>query len=177
MGDDRIGGHVWKFVSAGLYQPGRPESRALFSEGTLYVARFKEDGTGEWRPVLLDTPPTPRAQPTTRPAIPAGARRLGDVYESLGAALMDAYRAANAIGGTPSGRPRTRYTDGRQRVRRLHGVERPPWPVAQRPRRGLAARGARRRSGGAPFRWSRFSVGGPPDPARTGHVFTSPTTS
>ena len=106
MGDDRIGGHVWKFVSAGLYQPGRPESRALFSEGTLYAARFNEDGTGEWRPILMDTPLDPA--PSTRdpkPPIRPGAQRLGDVYESLGAALMDAYRAANAVGGTPSGRP------------------------------------------------------------------------
>lgn len=71
MGDDRSGGHVWKFVSAGLYQPERPESRALLSEGTLYVARFNEDGTGEWRPILMDTPLDPAPDPRDlRPPLP-----------------------------------------------------------------------------------------------------------
>ena len=177
MGDDRIGGHVWKFVSAGLYQPGRPESRALFSEGTLYVARFNEDGTGEWRPILLDTPLDPA--PSTRdpkPPIRPGARRLGDVYASLGAALMDAYRAANAVGGTPSGRPEdieVHPMDGSVFVAFTASSDRPGlWPNVH----GEVWR--LEEEGGDPaaraFRWSRFSVGGPPDPARTGHVFTQP---
>jgi uncharacterized protein len=177
MGDDRIGGHVWKFVSGGLYQPGRPESRALLSEGTLFVARFREDGTGEWRPVLMDTPLDPA--PSTRdpkPAIPPGAQRLGDVYESLGAALMDAYRAANAIGGTPSGRPEdieVHPADGSVFVAFTASSDRPGlWPNVHGEVWQLEEQGGDPAS--RAFRWSRFSVGGPPDPARTGHVFTQP---
>jgi uncharacterized protein len=177
MGDDRIGGHVWKFVSAGLYQPGRPESRTLFSEGTLYAARFNEDGTGEWRPVVMDAPLDPAPSPRDpKPPIRPGARRLGDVYESLGAALMDAYRAANAVGGTPSGRPEdieVHPVDGSVFIAFTASSDRPGlWPnVHGEVWRLEEVDGT---PGSRAFRWSRFSVGGPPDPARTGHVFTQP---
>ena len=177
MGDDRIGGHVWKFVSAGLYQPGRPESRALFSEGTLYAARFEEGGTGEWRPILMDTPLDPAPSPRDpKPPIPAGARRLGDVYETLGAALMDAYRAANAVGGTPSGRPEdveVHPADGSVFIAFTASSDRPGlWPNIYGEVWRLEEDGGDPRA--RSFRWSRFSVGGPSDPARTGHVFSQP---
>ena len=177
MGDDRIGGHVWKFVSAGLYQPGRPESRALFSEGTLYAARFAEGGTGEWRPILMDTPLDPAPSPRDpKPPIPAGARRLGDVYETLGAALMDAYRAANAVGGTPSGRPEdveVHPADGSVFIAFTASSDRPGlWPNIYGEVWRLEEDGGDPRA--RSFRWSRFSVGGPSDPARTGHVFSQP---
>jgi secreted PhoX family phosphatase len=177
MGDDRTGGHVWKFVSAGLYQPGRPENRVLLSEGTLYAARFEEDGTGEWRPILMDTPldPAPSARDPKPPMAP-GARRLGDVYETLGAALMDAYRAANAIGGTPSGRPEdveVHPADGSVFVAFTASSERPGlWPNLHGEVWRLEEDGGDPRA--RSFRWSRFSVGGPPDPTRSGHVFTQP---
>ncbi|HEV7500638.1 MAG TPA: alkaline phosphatase PhoX [Vicinamibacteria bacterium] len=177
MGDDRIGGHVWKFVSAGLYQPGRPESRALFSEGTLHVARFNEDGTGEWRPILMDTPLDPAPSPRDpKPPMRPGARRLSDVYESLGAALMDAYRAANAVGGTPSGRPEdveVHPADGSVFVAFTASSDRPGlWPNVHGEVWRLEEEDGT--PGSRAFRWSRFSVGGPPDPARSGHVFTQP---
>lgn len=60
QGDDRRGGHVWKYVSDGLV--GRrvdPANSALLEQGTLYVARFNADGTGEWIPLLLSTPLNP----------------------------------------------------------------------------------------------------------------------
>jgi secreted PhoX family phosphatase len=177
MGDDRVGGHVWKFVSAGLYQPGRPESRALLSEGTLFAARFGDDGSGEWRPILMDTPldPVPgRRDP--KPPVPPGARRLGDVYASLGAALMDAYRAANAIGATPSGRPEdveVHPADGSVFVAFTAASERPGlWPNVHGEVWRLEEDGGDPRA--RSFRWSRFSVGGPPDLALGGHVFTQP---
>lgn len=60
MGDDRRGGHTWKFVSRGFYrQRAGSDNSALLEEGTLYVARYHADGTGEWIPVELDTQTNP----------------------------------------------------------------------------------------------------------------------
>jgi secreted PhoX family phosphatase len=107
QGDDRTGGHVYKFLSAGPFQPGqanRAGNLRLLSEGRLYAARFKADGTGEWLPLEPAQPLAPNAgQPMQKFA--ESARTLGDVYASPGAILVDAYRAANAVGATPSGRP------------------------------------------------------------------------
>jgi secreted PhoX family phosphatase len=68
MGDDERGDYLYKFVSAGKYQPGnKPTARRnnlkLLTEGTLYVARLtgdgtadgRYDGTGEWIPLCTDT--------------------------------------------------------------------------------------------------------------------------
>jgi secreted PhoX family phosphatase len=60
MGDDRRGGHWWKFVSKGTIRRRKdPDNSELFEEGTLHVARFNTDGTGEWIPLLLSTPTDP----------------------------------------------------------------------------------------------------------------------
>lgn len=60
MGDDRRGGHTWKFVSAGnISSPNSKANSGLFENGTLYVARFNPDGTGTWIPLRLDTATNP----------------------------------------------------------------------------------------------------------------------
>ena len=57
LGDDRRGGHVWKFVSrAAVREPSDPDNSTLFDDGVLSVARFAEDGTGEWIPLEPATP-------------------------------------------------------------------------------------------------------------------------
>jgi len=67
MGDDRRGGHVWKFVSdETVNDPADPGNSRLFEKGTLYVARFDPDFSGRWIPL---TPETPLAKPD--PAITA----------------------------------------------------------------------------------------------------------
>jgi secreted PhoX family phosphatase len=56
-GDDRRGGHVWKFVSSrAVERVDDPLNVRLFDEGTLYAARFLPDGTGEWLPLVPATP-------------------------------------------------------------------------------------------------------------------------
>ena len=62
MGDDRRGGHVWRFVSRGLIRDSKSKTNSqLLEDGTLYVARFEPDGTGRWIPVALTTPTNPLA--------------------------------------------------------------------------------------------------------------------
>ncbi len=47
MGDDERGEFLYKYVSNGIYVPGGDTS-TLLDDGTLYVAKFTEDGAGEW---------------------------------------------------------------------------------------------------------------------------------
>ena len=62
MGDDRRGGHVWKFVSdAVVANVTAPANSALFESGTLYVARFNANGTGSWIPLTLATATNPNS--------------------------------------------------------------------------------------------------------------------
>ena len=60
MGDDRRGGHTWKFVSGSvLTDPRDKRNTRLLHKGTLLVAQFNPDGTGRWIPLELTTPIDP----------------------------------------------------------------------------------------------------------------------
>ena len=54
MGDDERGEFIYRFVSAGVYAPGADTSK-LLEEGTLSVAKFNEDGKGEWLELTPET--------------------------------------------------------------------------------------------------------------------------
>ena len=79
LGDDERGEFLYKFVSAGSYAPGAPTD-ALLDEGQLYVAKFAEDGTGQWLAL------TPEATGMSAAEICIHTRQAGS---KVGATTMD----------------------------------------------------------------------------------------
>lgn len=92
MGDDRRGGHLWKFVSDDVVtDPSSPATAALLRKGTLHAARLDADYTGRWVPLA---PGTPVAKPSPEdtadgvvwlPARPAGGHVLVGTAAAAGA--------------------------------------------------------------------------------------------
>ncbi len=63
MGDDARGEYIYKFVSDAKWDPAdaKPANRMAagdkyLDKGTLYVARFKDDGSGEWIELSMKNP-------------------------------------------------------------------------------------------------------------------------
>jgi len=90
MGDDQKFEYIYKFVSDKKYDPAnRQSSMDLLTSGTLYVAKFNEDGSGSWLPLVF------------------GENGLDQShgFESQGDLLIKTRLAADVVGATKMDRP------------------------------------------------------------------------
>lgn len=94
-GDDQIDEFVYKFISRRRFDPrNRLANRDLLDDGQLYVARFDEDGSGEWMALTLRG--ANRA---------ARAKGYPDLFRDEADVLVRAREAARLMGATPMDRP------------------------------------------------------------------------
>ena len=105
MGDDRRGGHTYKFVSAeNVSSPTDKENSRLFEAGTLYAARYSPDGTGEWVPLLLETTTDPIA-PTVLASVElarlGAATKDGHTFLPSRAGITGETEGGFVVGGSP----------------------------------------------------------------------------
>ncbi|MCK7545778.1 PhoX family phosphatase [Marinobacter bryozoorum] len=102
-GDDRRFEYIYKFVSAQPYRADTADG-SLLDTGTLYVARFNEDGSGEWLPLSLDD-----AGFVEKMNAAVGSR-VGDIqfdeaFSDQADLLLNTRLAADIAGATPMDRP------------------------------------------------------------------------
>ncbi len=70
MGDDARHEYIYKFVSEEAVNfVDRKDNGNLLNRGTLYVAKFNEDGTGEWLPIDYATQPALQEATVTKPIL------------------------------------------------------------------------------------------------------------
>ena len=87
MGDDQTFDYIYKFVSEANWQTMRASGKSPLDHGKLYVAKFNDDGSGDWLELSINNP------------------RLADQFSSQAEVLIYARLAADRLGATPMDRP------------------------------------------------------------------------
>ncbi|MDX1693812.1 MAG: PhoX family phosphatase [Ketobacteraceae bacterium] len=87
MGDDQRFDYCYKYVSDKPWMQAIHDGESPLDHGSLYVARFHEDGTGEWLELTISNPV------------------LASRFSSQAEVLIYARMAADLLGATPMDRP------------------------------------------------------------------------
>ena len=93
MGDDERFEYIYKFVSRDRFRDDLRDPGSLLDHGTLYAARFDEDGKGRWLPL----------RPGTRYA--KGALDADNGFANAGDIAIRCRQAADIAGATKMDRP------------------------------------------------------------------------
>ena len=91
MGDDQRFDYIYKFVSDANWSSMRAQGLHPLDHGTLYVARFNADGSGDWLPLTSEDPVL--------------VERFGEGEQGQANILTYARIAADLVGATPMDRP------------------------------------------------------------------------
>lgn len=90
MGDDQRFEYIYKFISNGKYDPAKGKKNSeLLTDGTLYVARFDDNGKGEWLPLIFGQ----------------NGLTADNGFNDQGDVVINARGAADIVGGTKMDRP------------------------------------------------------------------------
>lgn len=88
-GDDENGDYLYKFVGSAPWRDLLDQGRSPLDEGTLHVARFADDGTGTWLPLVHGVT----------------GLTTGDGFADQADVLIRTRQAADAVGATRLHRP------------------------------------------------------------------------